>query len=250
MINLGINKQLFSSSTTTTTILHNAYPPSHHHHPHFIATTITITNGRRSHPSPTPITTTTSITSTTSQLNKMDRWGVCRCHVAKSDVATKQRMMTMLSFIFAYMITDSGYPLRHSISLTVTTQHTCAHKRQTSSREQRAHADEPQPPQLTTQPPRTTTQPPRTTTQPPRTTPNTHKQRLPPTNKTTTQRPQPTTLSHREEPMAHRRLPPRAHNQQRPGTEEPPPMDDYPMHARTIRVPHRQRCPSRRTTHA
>ena len=70
MIDLGVNKQLFSSSTTTTTILHDAYPPSRHHHPHFVATTVTIANGRHSHPSPTPITTTTSITS---QLNETDR---------------------------------------------------------------------------------------------------------------------------------------------------------------------------------
>ena len=84
---LGLNKQLFFSSTTTI-ILHDAYPLSHHHHPHFVTTTITITNGRHSHLSPMPITTTTSITSTMSQLNEMDG-GVCRCHVALGDVATK-----------------------------------------------------------------------------------------------------------------------------------------------------------------
>ena len=73
-------------------------PLFYHHHPCFTTTTVTITHGHHMHPSPTPTTTTASMNRATSQQNETDG-GVCRCHVAESDMATKQRTMMMSSFV-------------------------------------------------------------------------------------------------------------------------------------------------------
>ena len=151
MLNLGINNELFPSSTTTTTILHDAYPPCHHCYPCFTTTTITITNGCHSHLLPMPTITTASMTSTTSQQNEKGG-GICRCHITKSDMASKQWTTLMLFILYYWWWVPP--PSSHPILLMVTTQqmtcHHCAHKWQTSSHEQPTHTNKPHHLQSTT----------------------------------------------------------------------------------------------------
>ena len=98
---LGIAKPINTSSTTTTTIIDDAYHLltatatlfHHHHHRHHgqwpppASVVYAHNNHRKNHQHHVTM--------------EGEEWGagVCRCHVAESDVATKRRTMTLSSFV-------------------------------------------------------------------------------------------------------------------------------------------------------
>jgi len=116
-LDLGVINPSFSSSSTTTTIIHASHLPSPPHHiamlPHCHPLVNTVTIGQ--HHLHASSTTTMhewhgNATSPYEWALATTMWQIPRCHVANSDVATKEQMMTSSLFI-PFILGESLLPI-------------------------------------------------------------------------------------------------------------------------------------------